>query len=260
MPRPRAPDDALTAPSLQRGSARGRRHAAAVDELRRAIGEGRYAEGLLPPERDLAGALDVSRTTLRRALADLAAEGLVTQRQGLGTFVAPGPGSDRAEATEAGTGARSPAGSLAAEPARLRPVWVTRPANPEEALILGIGPKEMVLAMKRTDGSIPALETLAIPVRSLPPAVADAASISAVVAALGPSVARTLVRLRVGPLADTDARLLEASPGDVGVSMQAVHLTSEGRACALIGVLRRGDGFDGLLEAVPGSWLVDERA
>ncbi|MFI5779790.1 GntR family transcriptional regulator [Nocardia sp. NPDC051570] len=43
----------------------------------------------LPPERVLAEQLGTSRTTLRKALAELAAEGLLRRVQGSGTFVAP---------------------------------------------------------------------------------------------------------------------------------------------------------------------------
>ena len=44
----------------------------------------------LPPERDLAAALDVSRMTVRQALASLAARGLVERGVGRGTFVQRG--------------------------------------------------------------------------------------------------------------------------------------------------------------------------
>jgi GntR family transcriptional regulator, transcriptional repressor for pyruvate dehydrogenase complex len=45
----------------------------------------------LPPERDLARKLDVSRATLRSAIGYLAAMGVLTIRHGVGTFVADGP-------------------------------------------------------------------------------------------------------------------------------------------------------------------------
>ncbi|TDE14342.1 GntR family transcriptional regulator [Jiangella asiatica] len=45
----------------------------------------------LPPEKDLAETLDVSRTTVREALVVLAAENIVTRRWGAGTFVSAPP-------------------------------------------------------------------------------------------------------------------------------------------------------------------------
>ena len=45
----------------------------------------------LPPERELADQLGVTRTLLRHVLAELADEGLVVRRQGAGTFVSQAP-------------------------------------------------------------------------------------------------------------------------------------------------------------------------
>jgi len=61
---------------------------AVVDALRREIETGRFAETqLLPPERVLCELLEVSRTTLRKAIADLIAEGVLYHRHGAGTFI-----------------------------------------------------------------------------------------------------------------------------------------------------------------------------
>ena len=42
----------------------------------------------LPPERELAGGLGVSRSTLRQSLEQLAKDGFVATRPGAGTFIA----------------------------------------------------------------------------------------------------------------------------------------------------------------------------
>lgn len=60
------------------------------EDIKRKILEGELKEGdFLPPEVDLARQYGVSRLTVNRALAELAAEGFVERRQGIGTYVAP---------------------------------------------------------------------------------------------------------------------------------------------------------------------------
>lgn len=59
-----------------------------VDEIRRRIESGQWAAGdRVPSERQLAELLEVSRITVRHAVRLAAAQGLLTQRPGVGTFV-----------------------------------------------------------------------------------------------------------------------------------------------------------------------------
>jgi GntR family transcriptional regulator, transcriptional repressor for pyruvate dehydrogenase complex len=59
-----------------------------ADQLRGLIAAGEFALGMrLPPERDLAGQLGVSRPSVREALIALEVEGLVEVRMGSGIYV-----------------------------------------------------------------------------------------------------------------------------------------------------------------------------
>ncbi len=62
------------------------------DHLEVLIRSGRFAPGsALPPERELASDLGVSRHSLRQAIASLEAVGLVESRHGAGVFLTSGP-------------------------------------------------------------------------------------------------------------------------------------------------------------------------
>ncbi len=58
------------------------------ETLKREIAGGRFTDTeILPGERELSQILDVSRTTLRRAITQLVAEGVLYHRHGAGTFI-----------------------------------------------------------------------------------------------------------------------------------------------------------------------------
>lgn len=65
-------------------------HYQLVEAFREAIREGRLQPGdRLPSEPELVARLGISRATVRQAMAELLAEGLIYRYQGRGTFVAP---------------------------------------------------------------------------------------------------------------------------------------------------------------------------
>ena len=71
-------------------SARRRLREQLEQELRRAIQDGRIAAGtLLPPSRTLAGDLDIARSVVVQAYAQLTADGYLEARRGSGTRVLP---------------------------------------------------------------------------------------------------------------------------------------------------------------------------
>src|SRR5215510_7730889 len=73
--------------------------AAVVAHVRHLIDSGTLAPGArLPPERDLAQQVGVSRPTVRAGLRTLAALGVVRSRRGSGTYIPDGPPTFGAEA------------------------------------------------------------------------------------------------------------------------------------------------------------------
>lgn len=89
-------------------SGRGDLTARIYRQLRDAVLDGRLHPGeRLPPTRELAQRLDVSRNTVAAAYERLTAEGFLISRVGAGTFVQAGPlGQSRPRAAPAGTGVR----------------------------------------------------------------------------------------------------------------------------------------------------------
>jgi DNA-binding GntR family transcriptional regulator len=59
-----------------------------ADIIIQKINDGTYSAGSqIPPEKDLANLLNVSRSTIRKAMSMLVVRGLIVQKHGIGTFV-----------------------------------------------------------------------------------------------------------------------------------------------------------------------------
>ena len=94
------------------------------------------ADEALPAERDLAEALSVSRITVRKAFDGLVAEGLLSRRQGAGTFVA-------ARVEKSFSKLTSFSEDMAARGRKATSSWISRSegaVTPEESLTLGLSP------------------------------------------------------------------------------------------------------------------------
>ncbi len=134
-----------------------------VAELLRAVPPG----GSLPGERALAVEFAVSRTTVRRALAELTAEGRLTRVHGSGTFAGEGKLTQRLQLSSYTEDMRShgrrPTSSLL--DARIGA------ADPDLARLLGITSGEDVLRLRRlrrADGEPMAIETSRLPLGRFP--------------------------------------------------------------------------------------------
>jgi GntR family transcriptional regulator len=85
--------NAAAVPNVRPTDGSGRRtvaYQALAEEIRQALSEGEYAHGRrLPTEAELSVIHGVGRQTVRRALQDLVAEGLIYRVRGRGTFATP---------------------------------------------------------------------------------------------------------------------------------------------------------------------------
>src|SRR6185503_3061213 len=99
----------------------------------------------LPPERDMAEEFAVSRITVRKALDGLVAEGLLTRRQGAGTFVA-------ARVEKSFSKLSSFTEDMISRGRTPHSTWLSRSAGqvtPEESLTLSLSPGAAVEAVDR---------------------------------------------------------------------------------------------------------------
>lgn len=101
----------------------------------------------LPSEPELAGAMQVSRSTLRAAMASLQQDGLVVRRRGIGTFVSPTPFI--ANRLGVNTGLTDLIRSLGLVPACAEISVAACPTTPALAQTLGAGAETQVLEVQR---------------------------------------------------------------------------------------------------------------
>lgn len=223
---------------------------ATLDRLRAQVLAGRYAgTGMLPGERDLSAALAVSRTTLRRVLAALAREGVLTNRQGVGTFVAARPPA--APAALAGFSAAALRRGLV--PSSRDIDHATVEPSPAQAMLLACGPHDRVFRLRRLrclDGEPARMEETVVPLAFAPGPEALEGSLYAAMAARGHAPRRALQRLEVRLAGRAEAEALGLQPASAVVLLSRTDYLADGRCCLATSATLRADRFDLLIETV----------
>lgn len=216
-----------------------------------AIAEGALADrDAIPGERDIARMLGISRVTVRKAFADLVADGILVQRRGSGTFVA-----------QKTTRIEAPLSRLTSftEDMRSRGIetlsdWIERTSalpTPEEALVLALSPGERVSRLhrlRRADGEPLAIERASLPHRMLPDPHAVEASLYAALAERGLMPVRALQRLHAVALGKADADLLGVPEGSPALFTERVAYLADNRVVEFTRSLYRGDSYDFVAE------------
>jgi GntR family transcriptional regulator len=221
-------------------------------QLQRAIREAIETKALgpddaLPPERQMATELAVSRITVRKAIDGLVEEGLLVRRQGSGNFVAARIEKNFAKLTSFSEDMRSRGRTP-------RSVWIKRAeghVTPEESLTLRLGPGAPVYRFHRlrfADDMPMCLEFATIAGTALPSLDAVGDSLYEALERAGNRPVRALQRLRALLLNAEQAKLLHAREGDAGLLVERVGFLRDGAAVEYCQSYFRGDTYDFVAE------------
>ncbi|MEM9287254.1 MAG: GntR family transcriptional regulator [Pseudomonadota bacterium] len=215
-----------------------------ANTLRQQIKDGKVATGdALPSERDLCSLTGASRVTIRKAVDQLIAEGILFRRQGSGTFVA-----DRIEVPGAFLSGFS-------DDARARGqapgcIWLMRSyANPteEEAAILGVKPVEKVARLGRvrlSEGEPLAIEHAIVPADLLPPLEEIGDSLYAALERTGNRPVEGQQKVRASLATPTEAGLLSIRENSEVLRIERTTRNAQSRVIELTRSAYRGDRYD----------------
>lgn len=204
----------------------------------------------LPSERDLALRVDVSRVTVRKAVAQLVQEGLLVQRHGSGTFVAP----PKQRVEQSLSQLTSFTEDMARRGMEVRAEWLDRGLyvpSPEEMIILGLSPGDRVarIARLRLSGDAPlAIERASLSADILPDPDAIADSLYKHLDRNGNRPVRAIQRIRAANLGEDDARLLHVPTGSAGLNIERTSYLASGRVIEFTRSIYRGDTYDFVAE------------
>ncbi len=201
----------------------------------------------LPSERDLCAQLSLSRVTVRRALSELVAAGLLTQRHGAGSFVAERIQRSFSRLT-------SFTDDLRERGLNPRSEFLERSVGevtPDEAMALNLSPGSGVVRFHRVryGGDAPlAVERTLVPHALLPDPLSVIDSLYAALQPLGHRPVRALQHLRAVALEADTARLLQLPAGSPGLLIERRAFLADGRVVESTRSFYRGDAYDFVAE------------
>ncbi len=219
--------------------------------IREAVAAGTLSLGdALPPERELAAELGISRVTVRKALAGLVGDGLLTQRRGSGTYVTSPPRRVEQPLSRLTSFSDDMRTRGFVPTVRILERTVSLP-TPEEAMTFGLKTGEQVSRLNRlrlADGVPMAIELASVPAIYLPdPALVDG-SLYLTLEAKGIRPVRALQRLSAANLGAADAALLDVSPGSAALRIERISYLGDGRVVEFTRSFYRGDAYDFVAE------------
>jgi GntR family transcriptional regulator len=196
----------------------------------------------LPAERTLCDALDISRTTLRRAFDILTDAGMLDRRLGAGTFVSrllkPPVGQLRGFTEDMAS-----RGMTASTRVRrlLRGL-----VSPDEAFHMGLSPTTAVLRLDRirsADGEPMSIEYVVVPASAVPQDYDGVGSLYRAMEQTGSNPVRMVQRMRAEVATVEQGKELGVAEGAALLAIQRLSFAGDGRAVEYTRSLYRGDRY-----------------
>lgn len=244
-------DLALYRPEAWFRPSRGARYRQFYRHLSAAIQGGEVPpETQLPPERELALIADISRVTVRKAVAQLVEDGLLDQRHGAGNFVrAPQPKLEHSlSALLSFTEYMRQRGKTSSSRILRRGVFLP---SPDEQIALGLSASDRVGRIDRlrfADEAPLALEWSSIPTDVLPDPEAVETSLYDVLRGLGTAPTRAVQRITAVNITGADARLMNLAEGAAVLRIDRTAYLPSGRPIEFTRGLYRSDIYDFIAE------------
>lgn len=224
-------------------------------QLRRRLESGIELAGLqgndpLPSERDIARITGLSRVTVRKAIETMAEDGLIIQRQGSGSYVAPKPRRMEQSLSQL----TSFTEDMARRGMTTTAIWLERGVflpTPHEVSALHLAPGESVARLSRlrlADGKPLALERASLPVSVLPNPILVEGSLYEALDQVGMRPVRATQRISAANVKGSDAAFLEIAEGTAGLQIERISYLPDGRPVEMVRSLYRGDAYDFVAE------------
>jgi len=221
--------------------------------IAQAIQDGALREDTsLPSERDMARFAQVSRVTIRKAIAFLANETLVTQRHGSGNYITP-PGKKVPHTLTRISSFTEQMRRRGRMPkTEVISTGIVIP-SPEEIVTLGLGANDKVARverLRRADGVPMAFEQSALPPDILPDPEEVTSSLYKVLQSRNLKPVRALQRISAVRLTPAQAQLLEIGINDPALKIVRTGYLASGRIIEFTTGIHRGDAYDFIAELV----------
>ena len=204
------------------------------------------ADDQLPSERDMAEIAEVSRVTVRKAIAELVSDGLIEQRQGAGSFVRGGGEKFEQSLSSLVSFTENLQARGIVSTSEVLLTGLFRP-TPTEAMVLGLSAHHQVARvhrLRRGDGVPMALEHSSLPEDVLPRPDKIDVSLYELLRARGKAPTRAMQRVTAVNAPGPVANHLDLAEGAAVLQIERTAYLATGRPIEFTSGFYRSDVYD----------------